>query len=63
MDGLMCWDEVERELNALARAAGIHSKGEAEFHAELDRLSELHPEWGIPTEAEALAWADAAGLP
>jgi hypothetical protein len=54
--------EVDRDLNAQAREAGIHSQREAEFHAELDRLAALHPEWGIPTEAEALAWADEQGL-
>jgi antitoxin component HigA of HigAB toxin-antitoxin module len=53
-DGMTSWAALDRELNEQAREAGIHSAREAEFHDALDAIAALHPEWGIPTEAEAL---------
>jgi hypothetical protein len=50
------WHEVDRDLNALAREAGIPSQREVDFHEELDRLAEVG--LPIPTEAKALAWEE-----
>jgi hypothetical protein len=61
--GTLSWEQVDREINNLARAGGIHSPREVEFHVELDRLAAMYPELGIMTEAEALEWADEQGLP
>jgi hypothetical protein len=55
------WQEVDCDLNDLARELGMGSSREAMFNAALDELARERPELGIPTEAEALAWAEATG--
>jgi len=60
--GGLSWEEVDRGVSDLAHALGAEqSPREALFNAELDRLGREHPEWGIPTEDEALTWGDHRG--
>lgn len=33
----------------------------SQIHAQVDSLSRQHPEWAIPSEFEALAWAGRNG--